>query len=363
MVSSDEESVDETLGLPGYTYNPKVKEANEKLRSLNTSPIPEKTSSNRTIRFDENVQIKETSKSFTNSKSESSGMGLAANDSSSSSRSEKLNESGYNNDFDRDNSEENMLPRKKKNKKKPLWTDEPPGTPQDLPAHMRPLKNNSKRRTYGQPYGPSSFMIGHMEKLKNEFPHLKSKYEMSAEQKMALKKRQETEKQIENEKRLMELEEERIHNQTNHEVWQAWYENRMMQQRDERKLTSKQNRREKQKAKQHDEFLQESRKDAGLDFTTWKKTKDKEIKAQLKLERSNTIDNTEDELKKMKQNDRAFRKWLRKREKEQRFEALIQQEADRLRKIEVRREHKTKKALAAVRAAQDQALKNKGFVF
>ena len=73
--------------------------------------------------------------------------------------------------------------------------------------------------------------------------------------------------------------------------------------------------------------------------------------------------NLESDLKKMKQNDKAFRKWLRRRTKEQKIDQLIQAEAERLRKIEVRREYKAKQAMAAVRAAQEQAMKNKGFVF
>jgi len=181
MTTSDDESVDETLGLPGYTYNPKVKEANEKLRSENTSPIPEKTSSNRTIRFDENVQIKENSKSFTNTQSESSALGLANNESSSSSSEEHNNHNGYNNDFEDHDSE---LPRiAKKSKKKPLWTDEPPSTPQDLPAHMRPLNTTKRNRSLKNQTGQSPFMIEHMTKLKKEYPHLKSSYAMSPEQK------------------------------------------------------------------------------------------------------------------------------------------------------------------------------------
>ena len=161
----------------------------------------------------------------------------------------------------------------------------------------------------------------------------------------------------------MRLEEERIKNQTNHEVWQAWYENRIMQQREETKEELRKKRQQRLEKKQHDEFLNESRKEAGLDFSTWKKTKDKNTRKQLKIERAATSSNIDDDLKKMKQNDRAFRKWLRKRTKEQKIEQLIQAEAERLRKIEVRREHKAKQAMAAVRAAQEQAMKNKGFVF
>ena len=40
-------------------------------------------------------------------------------------------------------------------------------------------------------------MVEHMLKLKKEYPHLKSSYAMSPEQKMALKKRQDTEREIE----------------------------------------------------------------------------------------------------------------------------------------------------------------------
>lgn len=68
-------------------------------------------------------------------------------------------------------------------------------------------------------------------------------------------------------------------------------------------------------------------------------------------------------LEKMKDNDRAFRRWLRKSNRRKKDEDRLDREKERLRRIELRREARAQKALAAIRAAQDVALKNRTFVF
>ena len=68
-------------------------------------------------------------------------------------------------------------------------------------------------------------------------------------------------------------------------------------------------------------------------------------------------------LQKMKQNDKAFRSWLRKSNRRKKEAEKLDREKERLRRIELRREAKAQKALAAIRAAQDVALQHRTFVF
>ena len=68
-------------------------------------------------------------------------------------------------------------------------------------------------------------------------------------------------------------------------------------------------------------------------------------------------------LQKMKANDKAFRRWLRQTNRRKKEEEKLDREKERLRRIELRREAKAQKALAAIRAAQDVALQHRTFVF
>lgn len=99
-----------------------------------------------------------------------------------------------------------------------------------------------------------------------------------------------------------------------------------------------------------------------------RKKSEKKTERKLKEEEENKKNETTSEfnptpLEKMKDNDRAFRRWLRKSNRRKKDEDRLDREKERLRRIELRREARAQKALAAIRAAQDVALKNRTFVF
>jgi len=96
---------------------------------------------------------------------------------------------------------------------KPLWNpDNPPETPHDLPAYMRPkstgnLLNRNKSR--GAKMGQSQFMQSHHMKNKEDFPHINSAYQMPTEQRKAASKRNQLKKEREREEQLAAEEEEK----------------------------------------------------------------------------------------------------------------------------------------------------------
>merc|ERR1712071_575955 len=205
---------------------------------------------------------------------------------------------------------------------------------------------------------------------KEDFPHITSAYQMPQEQRRAASKRNQLKKEREREEQLAVEEEEKTQVQTAHEVWVAWYETRHGQEKEEKMEVREKNRKERRQRMDEESMRENALTEGGLDYATWCKAKEKREKDGRKLkeaEESKKNDSTSEinptPLEKMKDNDRAFRKWLRKSNRRKKDEDKLDREKERLRRIELRREARAQKALAAIRAAQDVALKNRTFVF
>ena len=233
-----------------------------------------------------------------------------------------------------------------------LWNpNNPPKTPNDLPNHMRP-KTTGSINTRTPNLGHSKFLQDHFRKNNLDFPNIHSVYGMPEEQKKVVAIRNQLKKEREKEEMLALEQDEQIKVQMAHEQWISWYEktgDRLKQQRSEIRTKNKLVAQEKQaKKKMRENGLIEQ----NLDYAGWCKTKETKIiedRKNKKAEEQKIIDNSLTPLQKMKQNDKAFRRWLRKSNRRQREEAMLDRERERLRRIELRREAKAQKALAAIK--------------
>ena len=68
-------------------------------------------------------------------------------------------------------------------------------------------------------------------------------------------------------------------------------------------------------------------------------------------------------LQKIKTNDKAFRDWVKRVNKREREEQEMEKIRRKLRNIEMRKEMRAQKALQSIRAAQEEAMSFKNFVF
>merc|ERR1712178_192790 len=144
-------------------------------------------------------------------------------------------------------------------------------------------------------------------------------------------------------------EEEKTQHQTAHEVWVAWYETRYEQQKQEKEEIRMKNREDREKLNARNSMRENALTESGLDYASWCKTKEKSEREERKkkeAEEKKKLEGTLTPLQKMKQNDKAFRSWLRKSNRRKKEEEKMDREKERLRRIELRREAKAQKALA-----------------
>lgn len=107
-------------------------------------------------------------------------------------------------------------------------------------------------------------------------------------------------------------------------------------------------------------------KELGLDVRSWTKSKllEKRQEEKRAMEEYHRMKmNTPSALEKIRLNDRAFRKWVRKVNKREKQEQEIEKIRMKMRNLELKKELRAKKALQSIRAAQEEAMTFKNFVF
>lgn len=423
-VSEDSDSsVDETLGLPNYTYNPteKLKEANAKLSKLEAPEDRNESRASSKIRFNEQIAVKSSSKSHSSeerppsntllpksitptvttptpldqversSRSPSPVKSVSSHSSPTPTPTQnQVQTPTYTDDFDstapntrptsaatttRTESRQQLKrpksapARVKKMKVKMLWDPaNPPANSGDLPAYMRPQTGggSKKRGKHQTKTGQSEEFKEHMRRLNKEFPHIKSSYKQPEEQRRAAAKREKIRKEREELEKQTRDEEEKERVQFAHEVWVSWYETSIEKDKQVNAEKRAENRQRIKQLREKEETLETKRRDEGLEFEKWCETKIKSQREQAKKERDVEqlrLLNEPSALEKMKANDKAFRRWLRLTNKKKKQHAKEEELREKLRRQELRREAKAQKALAAIRAAQDHALSQRTFVF
>ena len=68
-------------------------------------------------------------------------------------------------------------------------------------------------------------------------------------------------------------------------------------------------------------------------------------------------------LQRMKMNDKAFRKWMRQRDRDAREQAKMEKQREKMRRRELIQEAKAKKMLESIRAAKALVVNQANFVF
>lgn len=258
---------------------------------------------------------------------------------------------------------------KEKRKGKYLWSDpdDQPKFVHELPNYMRPVtayseKSKSKRFeiNFGQ---PSKFVRDHWKEIEEKNPGIKSRYSMSDEQKKqeAKRNRLRAERLKAHEKLIQQQKEEDL--QSCHDIWATWYTNHIEQYREaERERIMK----EKEEARNREIEEEINERETKKQVESWKKAKLLQQRREQNTQKiiQNQLDaEKESESDRRKRNNKAYKSWIKKVKKSEKDRLDMEKAMVKLMKIEMRREMRAKKALLVIRAAQEEALKYKGFVF
>jgi len=253
---------------------------------------------------------------------------------------------------------------------KQLWEDDQaPESPDKLPNYMRPKSAASAKGRKAAAPPRTSYGIDmerHNEENNKRFDNLRSEYSMPKEQRELMERRQKVKAKRLKEKEEMDRETEKADAQASHEVWTAWYETSIDEAREKRRSKYQAKREERQRMQQEREEYHEDLKSKGLDVKTWTKRKLLEKRREEKEQRNLRIEIAKSQptpVQKMKMNDRAFRTWVRRVNKREREEEELERIRRKLRNIELRKEIRAQKALQSIRAAQEEAMTFKNFVF
>jgi len=253
---------------------------------------------------------------------------------------------------------------------KQLWEDDQaPESPDKLPNYMRPKSAASAKGRKAAAPPRTSYGIDmerHNEENNKKYDNLRSDYSIPKEQRELMERRQKVKAKRLKEKEEMDRETEKADAQASHEVWTAWYETSIDEAREKRRSEYQAKREERQRMQQEREEYHEDLKSKGLDVKTWTKRKLLEKRREEKEQRSLRIEIAKSQptpVQKMKMNDRAFRTWVRRVNKREREEEELERIRRKLRNIELRKEIRAQKALQSIRAAQEEAMTFKNFVF
>jgi len=265
-------------------------------------------------------------------------------------------------------SEERRVAMRRGPKAKILW--EPghaPVTPNDLPNYMRPQTGLLKRnRRQGATLGRSQEMDAHMKQLDENFPGLSSAYAMPKEQREAVAKRDRIRRQRIKEENAFRQEEKQEQDKAAHEVWCAWYEVSLERTQNDRAESRRLSREERMLREQTHDDMAIQRTESGLDFDAWEKSKLKQKSQTRKKqadEEARMAAVTPTPLQRMKMNDKAFRKWMRQRDRDAREQAKMEKQREKMRRRELIQEAKAKKMLESIRAAKALVVNQASFVF
>ena len=258
-----------------------------------------------------------------------------------------------------------------------LWDGEAPESANKLPNYRRPKSSapsaNARGRALASTSGPiNSYdvdMKQHMRDLKEQYPHVKSAYAMPKEQKAQLIKREKIKAKRLKEKEELEAQNKKEDEEAAHQVWISWYETSIYEAKQKRVERMNVKISEKQKLQEDHEERKRYLKEQGVLLTqkAWKKSKDKEIKRNKKIAEEKSLRETAEKQAafeaSLKQSDKNFKKWLRNvqiRERREKENDLIMRKA---RARMLKEEARNQRALNSIRAAHEEAMTFRNFVF
>lgn len=212
-------------------------------------------------------------------------------------------------------------------------------------------------------------MRQHMRDLKEQYPHVKSAYAMPKEQRSQLIKREKIKAKRLKEKEDLEAQNRKEDEDAAHQVWISWYETSIYEAKQKKVENMNTKISEKQQMQEEHEARKDELKDQGVLLTqkSWKKTKDKEIRKTKKAEEKRIqIETSENEARfesTLKRSDKNFRKWLKnvqiRERKERENDTIMRKARARL----LREEARNQRALNSIRAAHEEAMTFRNFVF
>jgi len=154
--------------------------------------------------------------------------------------------------------------------------------------------------------------------------------------------------------------------QSAHDIWVSWYETSIYEAKQKRREAYDEKKSEKERLQAEEDQRRQEMKEQGLDVKSWTKSKllakrreTREARQQFKIQ----AQSQPTALQKIKTNDKAFRDWVKRVNKREREEQEMEKIRRKLRNIEMRKEMRAQKALQSIRAAQEEAMSFKNFVF